>query len=90
MNRNYGLCMLIDRIFDKGLIDVHGVGTYIDKYRLRTPEYKRISSGNKCVSRHDNFIPRLYVKKKRRQLRSVRTGRGKKNFRRSGLILQPF
>ena len=75
MDRHDGLRFLRNRRFYLRLIDIHRIRPDIHKNRLRPPEDKSIRRGNKGIGRHDHLIPLPDIRKQRRQLRSMSTGR---------------
>ena len=89
VHRHDGLRLFGDRCFDLFFVNIHGIRTNIHKNRHAAPQHKRICRGNKCVRRHNNFIPRFDIRQNRGKLRRMGTGSRHQALRRSGFFFKP-
>ena len=90
VNRNDRLGLVGDRVLDELFVDVHGVGTDVDKDDLGASEHERVGGGNKGERRHDHLVAGLDLEQERRHFQRMGAGGGQQRLGSAGFLLDPL
>ena len=89
MDGNDRLCLFGDRVLDLVFVDIHSVGSDVDKHQLGAAQRKRVGGGAEGEGRQDDLVTGLDIQQQRCHLQRVGAGGGEQRFGGAGFFLQP-